>query len=128
MNTISAAVTGVIDILVDPQAFVEGIGKLIYFAVMVNLAGKGHPEARQYVARVLDGIAKQLGAATRGLAALQENMPSDVEFVRDLQRSIEWRIIWEVVGLFVGVGEAVALVDAIRGGRAVAAVRSSPPG
>jgi hypothetical protein len=45
-----------------------------------------------------------------------------VEFVRQVQRAIEWRIAWEIVGLFVGVGEAVAFVDAIRGGRATAAL------
>jgi hypothetical protein len=121
-KTIKSAITGILDIIMDPEAFVKGIYKLCYFAVMADLAGKGHPEAIKYVTKVVDGIARQVGAAVRGLAVLQENMPEGVEFVRDLQRAIEWRIVWEIVGLFVGVGEAVAFFDAIRGGRAAAAV------
>ena len=121
-KTIKSAITGILDIVMDPEAFVKGIYKLCYFAVMADLAGKGNPDAIKYVTKVVDGIARQVGAAARGLAVLQESMPEDVEFVRDLQRAIEWRIVWEVVGLFVGVGEAVAFVDAVRGGRAAAAV------
>lgn len=121
-KTIKSAITGILDIIMDPEAFVKGIYKLCYFAVMADLADKGHPEAIKYVTKVVDGIARQVGAAVRGLAVLQENMPAGVEFVRDLQRAIEWRIVWEIVGLFVGVGEAVAFVDAVRGGRAAAAV------
>lgn len=120
--TISSAVTGIIDIILDPAAFLEGIYKLIYFAVMADLATKGNLEAIRYVAQVVGGIARQLGIMTRGIVILQENMPEGVEFVRDMQRSIEWRIVWEVIGLFVGVGEAVALIDAVRGGRAAAAI------
>ncbi len=122
IQTLISAVGGIIDIILDPETFAKGIYKLCYFAVMADLASKGQPDAIRYVANVVDAIARQIGAAVRGLAALQENMPPGVEFVRDLQRAIEWRIVWEVVGMFVGVGEAVAFVDAIRGGRATAAV------
>ena len=122
INTIKSAVTGIIDILMDPQAFVEGIAKLIYFAVMLDLASKGYPPAVEYVSNLTAAIGRQIGIAMSGLSALQENMPEGVEFVRGLQRSVEWRIIWEILGLFIGVGEAVALIDAIRGGRAVAAL------
>jgi hypothetical protein len=122
INTITSAVTGIIDILFDPEAFVRGIGQLVYIAVMMELAKLGYPPAVLYVSRLIDGIARQLGLATAGLAALQQNVPAGAEFVRDIQRSIEWRVLWEVVSLFVGVGEAVALVNAIRGGRVAAGV------
>ncbi len=121
-NTISGAVTGIIDILMDPGAFAEGIGKLLYFMAMWNLAQQGHPGAMRYVGTILAGIARELSAGLAGLAALQEAMPEGEEFIRELQRSVKWRIVWEVVGLFVGVGEVIAFVDAVRAGRATAAI------
>ncbi len=122
INTITGAVTGIIDIILDPGALLQGIAQLVYFVVMLDMAGRGYPPAVEYVARVLEGLARQLGLATSGLVALRENAPGGVELVRDLQRAIEWRVVWEVLAMFIGVGEAVALIDAIRGGRAAAGI------
>jgi hypothetical protein len=122
IQTIVSAVSGIIDIILDPETFAKGIYKLCYFVVMANLASMGQQDAIRYVAKVVDAIGRQIGAAVRGLALLQENMPPGVEFVRDVERAIEWRITWEIIGMFVGVGEAVAFVDAIRSGRATAAL------
>ena len=122
ITTITSMVSGVLDILLDPQTFAKGLYKMGYFCLMADLAAKGYPDAVRYVNTVIDAIAREIGAAARGLAALQENMPPGVEFVRDLQRSIEWRIIWEVLSLFIGIGEVEAFVDAIKSGKAGAAL------
>jgi hypothetical protein len=122
LATLAGMVTGIVDIILDPETFAKGIYQLGYFCVMADLASKGHADAIRYVSGVIDGIGRQVGAAIRGLAAIQENLPEGVEFVRDIQRAVEWRIVWEVIGLFVGVGEAAAFIDAVKGGRATAAM------
>ena len=73
--TLTSLVTGIVDILLDPETFARGLYRLAYFVVMADLASKGYPDATRYVNSVIDGMARQIGAATRGLAALQENMP-----------------------------------------------------
>ena len=122
LATLAGAVTGIIDAIADPQAVLEGLGKLVYFSCMVQLANYGHPGAKAYVDRVLAAIAAELGAAMRGVVALQENAPGGDELVRDIARAIQWRVTWEVLGLFVGVGEASALIKGIRAGRGAAAI------
>jgi hypothetical protein len=126
--TLVGTVEGIFDAIADPEAVVKGLWKLVYFLCMVELAGYGHPGASAYVNQVLRAIGAEVGAAVSGLAALQENAPNGDELVRDLRDAIKWRVTWEVLGLFVGVGEATALVEAIRGGRGAAALAEAARG
>ena len=122
INTIRGLIEGIAGIVMDPEAFFRGIGQLLYLGMMMELARYHYPPAVEYVNNFVTSVARELGRTTHGLAVLQRNMPAGVEFVRDMQTSFQWRVIWEVLGLFVGVGEAVALFEAIRGGRAAAAM------
>lgn len=122
INTVRGLIEGIAEIVLNPEAFFRGIGQLLYLGLMMQLSRYGYPPAVVYVNDFIASVARQLGRLTHGLAVLQRNMPAGVEFVRDMQTSFQWRIIWEVLGLFVGVGEAVALFEAIRGGRAAAAM------
>lgn len=122
LDTISAAVTGVADMILDPEAFFKGLGQLLYFVIMLRLSTLGNLDAQRHVGQVVAGISRHLGQAVHGLAIIQQNVPSEAQFVREVQRNLKWRIIWEVVGLFVGVGEVIAFVDALKGARALEAL------
>ena len=125
LATLVGVVTGFIDAITDPQAVLEGLWKLVYFSCMLQLSNLGHPGAKAYVDRVLGAIGAELGAAMRGLVALQENAPGGDELVRDVALAIKWRVTWEVLGLFVGVGEASALIKGIRAGRGAVAIEDA---
>lgn len=115
------SVTGVVDLIERPDAALASMAEIsaqvLHFSLMGWLASLGVPSAILYVQHVAQAFYQQLGIALGGADALQRNMPPGVDFLRNVQDAIEWRVIVEVLGMFVGVGEAFAVASALRSGR-----------
>jgi hypothetical protein len=125
-------VKGLIDLVTKPEQIVDAVGQLMNLIMTVELARmevpapfagepawltrarKEHDKAVKKLKDMADGALKSILAAYQAATVLSEGQKDDLR--DELLTKIKWTILWEVLAMFIGVGEVKAAFNFARVG------------
>ncbi len=126
------AIKDLFHLITNPQQLIDAVGQLMKLAIAIDLARIPLPDKKEDEPAWLTRVRVERDKARQTLKGLFEGLregfrdgyraAKELGVTKDVLRRVKWTILWEVLSLFIGVGEIKAAFNLARIGIEAASI------